>query len=366
MPRTSKKVTKPSAADKESAVRETSKDDIKIDSLSALFERYPSGEKVEKIDTGSLSLNKIFGGGYPLGKYIQLYSDEGLGKTTIALTIAKALADHGYKTVYLDIEKALNEELLDGMGLTEYVRQEGEDEEAVLANNRMIFIHKLDTFKEIETIMQFYIKLQQKNPEDFKIGTFVFDSLTALLSESLMTKDIEDATIGIKARLQGALLEKYKAFMYSNQISTMLLNQKRMKIGMGWGEITKAVAAGGYALKFYSDIIINLEKKEWIKDTDKQIYGVELNMMADKNKFVAPKLTYPIHIIFGKGISNVRTVAHFLIESGQVKKAGAWYKIDNAAGEELVFQGENQLFGWINDNYDYAMSLFSKDRVSKE
>jgi recombination protein RecA len=345
-----------------SADRATTAQELKkeIKDLDDLFSRFPSGEVVTKIDTGSISLNRIFGGGYPLGKYIQMYSDEGLGKTTIALTIAKALADNGYYTVYLDVEKALNAEILDGMEITPYVRQDGESIEEILANNRKIFIHKLDTFTEIEAIMQFYIKMQQdmqKKGQDFRIGTFVFDSLTALLTESLMEKNIEEATIGVKARLQGALLEKYKSFMYANQISIILLNQKRMKIGTGWGEITKAVAAGGYALRFYSDIIISLDREEWIQRADKQIIGAKLKMMADKNKFVAPKLVYPIHIIFGKGVSNVMTVADTLVKDGKIRHSGSyWYPV-SPEGEELKIQGEKEYRDWVKDNLAYAVGM---------
>ena len=345
------------SADKATTAQELKKE---IKDINNLFERFPSGEVVSKIDTGSISLNRIFGGGFPLGKYIQLYSDEGLGKTTIALTIAKALADNGYRTVYLDVEKALNSEILDGMEITPYVRQDGEGEEEILANNRMVLIHKLDTFTEIEAIMQFYIKMQQdlqKKGKDFRIGMFVFDSLTALLTESLMEKNIEDASIGVKARLQGALLEKYKSFMYANQISIMLLNQKRMKIGVNWGEVTKAVAAGGYALKFYSDIIISLDRKEWIQRADKQIIGAELKMMADKNKFVAPKLIYPIHIIFGKGVSNVMTVSTCLVDEGKVRHKGSYYYPAGPDGVEVTLQGEREFRDWVKDNFAYAVGM---------
>jgi len=41
--------------------------------------------KISKSPSGSLTLDKILGGGYPKGRVIEIYGPESSGKTTLAL-----------------------------------------------------------------------------------------------------------------------------------------------------------------------------------------------------------------------------------------------------------------------------------------
>ena len=94
----------------------TAESDIN-EKLSWLSSRYKTNLEIEYLDTGSIILNKLFGGGLPMTKNIQIYSESGYGKSTITISMCKALCRAGHRVLYIDAEGSVNENLLKTMGI---------------------------------------------------------------------------------------------------------------------------------------------------------------------------------------------------------------------------------------------------------
>ena len=79
------------------------------------------GDRVEeeRISTGSLGLDIITGGGYPLGRFVEVYAPESSGKTTVAIH-GMIEAQKKYpekKVVFIDAEHAFDIDYAEAIGL---------------------------------------------------------------------------------------------------------------------------------------------------------------------------------------------------------------------------------------------------------
>ena len=92
--------------------------------MNDLAKEYKTDLDIEFLDTGSIILNMVMGGGLPLQKFIEIYSASGYGKSTIVLSICKYLCKQGHKVVYIDAEASIDsligKDLLQMMRITYY------------------------------------------------------------------------------------------------------------------------------------------------------------------------------------------------------------------------------------------------------
>ena len=64
---------------------------------------------VQFVSSGSFALDIALGGGYPLGRIVELRGYESSGKTTLALTVCRNIQEQtGKAVVYIDRENALD------------------------------------------------------------------------------------------------------------------------------------------------------------------------------------------------------------------------------------------------------------------
>jgi hypothetical protein len=78
----------------------------------------PSKLAVEAIPTGALTLDIALGiGGLPRGRLVEIYGNEGSGKTTLALNVLAQAQRLGGTVAFIDAEHAFPRELAETMGL---------------------------------------------------------------------------------------------------------------------------------------------------------------------------------------------------------------------------------------------------------
>lgn len=302
-----------------------------LDKVNRLKKTYQSIEKPVFTSSGMVNFDAILGGGIPRGAIVLHSSDNGLGKSTIALDTSYSYCEKGLKVLWLDFEGSLNESLMDGVGISKF---------DINKNPNGTFIpFRVHTFVDCETMFNEFIGL---------VDLIVVDSATAILTEKMEEGSVEDYNIGAQARVMGNLLRKYKSKFVKTGTSMILINQVRANLDSlmaGGGD----KEAGGKALKFFSDYRLIMKKA---KDGDlvrtentaageiKIPYGVICNIWAEKNRFARPFIKLPVSIIFGRGVSNDSAYLSYLERYDFVKKGGAgWYDI-NVPGVECTLDGE--------------------------
>jgi RecA/RadA recombinase len=246
-----------------------------------------------------------------LGYLYQFYSSSGYGKSTVMMSLCRSLADQGHKSLYVASEK--NDELAASMGLTQE-RYSG-----------YFGLYPIMTYKDLEDVTWSFF--------DSDRTFMVVDSITACFPSKIIEEDIsiEDSLPGINARIRGDYLRIIQGKIQKTEKTIVYLNQTRANFSAGWNEETEK-AEGGYANKFFCMVQATIRGDAKVPDlvsgAEKMIVGKQGFLVSPKNRIVSPGAKIPLQVIFGKGVSNIFSLTHYLMWKGVVVGKGAWFEID--------------------------------------
>ena len=271
---------------------------------------------ISAISTGSFQLNKALGiGGIPSGRVTEIYGNEGSGKTTIALHVAANCQKNGGICAFIDAEHALD--------LT-YAKQIG-------INVDNLIISQPDSGEEA-------IEICEKLIRSGAIDLIVVDSVAALVSKQELEGDMEDSSMGSQARMMSKALKRMVSILSKNNTAIIFINQVRSKIGVIFGN--PETTTGGYALRFYSSIRIEVKKKGLIKKKE-EIVGQDIEATVRKNKFAPPMQKCEFQLIYGVGIDNISELVDICVEKEIISKNGTWFSMQDrklGQGKEFVIK----------------------------
>ena len=109
---------------------------------------------------------------------------------------------------------------------------------------------------------------------------------------------------------------------------------------------------GGKALKFYASVRLDVRRIETLKDGTDMV-GNRTRIKVVKNKLAPPFKQAEFDIMYGQGISREGSLIDVGVETGFVRKAGAWYTYE---GDQLG-QGKENARQFLMDNPDLADEL---------
>lgn len=314
---------------KEIDIEGKSKFELTLEALNTTYGKgtiISLGEKqshdYDVISTGSLAFDHALGvGGFVFGKLYELMGWEGTGKSTICGHLG-ANCQKKYpqkKVVYIDGEHAVDINYFQALGVDTdkmLIAQPGYGEEGFDIALKMI--------------------------RSGEVGLVIIDSDSSLLPKVVMEGEVGDAAIGKKARLNNDSYPKLKAAVADYHVCLVVISQYREKIGVMFGNPT--TTQGGHALKFYTDVRIELSKK--LAKEGEQAYGNRTIIKALKNKLAPPHQKAEFDIVFGKGIDYNKEVFDFSVELGIIEKAGSWYSYKT----DQLGQGEKAVLMLLGDN----------------
>lgn len=350
--------------------------------LLDLSKKYKMSLGSDFLDTGYVMLNMIMGGGLPMGKMIEIFSESGYGKTTVVLSICKNLCRQGHKVLYIDAEGSIDQ-LVESMGFYKEGLVWSPDHP-----ERPFTIIQTSYFEEIEEILEKLIPKYDDDghPTDSDFRLVVIDSVAMLAPKEyrgdIGEKDgISIATNkpGIIAKLMTAFCKKFNGYKTAYNMSFFFINQLRADLSMSFVK-DENKTTGGKALLYAEDIRLKLvtrkgtqeDKKDFITGAgEKQqvVVGREVGIKAVKNKVTNGGVVLPLYIKYGGGVSNVAALKYILphktIEKdGKVvsclEKSGAWSTL-NLPSQSIRCNGEKALFDSIKQNARECFSLIDPD-----
>lgn len=260
----------------------------------------------EGLSSGSMNLNNALSGtpfiGYEPGRIIEIYGDEGTGKTTLALQavceaqrIEKELKVN-YPVAYIDMEQALDPKYMESMGV-ELDR---------------LSIAQPDSAEEALTELDACVR------EGYKL--VIVDSVAALVPQAEIDGEVGDSHMGLIARLMGQSLRRLAPLVNRQKAIVIFVNQIRVKFGIMFGNPN--VSPGGKALKFYAAYRLELHapRKGAKKLKTLDNIGVErtlevgkmITVKVVKNKVFPPFRSAEVFINYGKGIDHKDDIVRFL------------------------------------------------------
>jgi recombination protein RecA len=283
---------------------------------------------MDSISTGSLSLDIALGiGGIPRGRIAEIFGAESSGKSTLALHIIAEAQKTGGTAAYIDAEHAVDPVYAAACGV----------------NVDELLISQPDDGEQGLDITEALVK-------SAAVDVIVIDSVAALVPRAEIEGRMGDVQIGLQARLMSQALRKLTGATHRSKTAVIFINQLREKVGVLFG--SPEVTPGGRALKFYSSVRVDLRRLETIKRGTESI-GLHLRARVVKNKVAPPFRLAEFDIMFGKGISREADLLDLGVQTGALKKSGAFFTY----GDVRIGQGRENAKSFLNENSDLSEAL---------
>ncbi|MFH1169478.1 MAG: recombinase RecA [Chloroflexota bacterium] len=292
-------------------------------------------QAIGAIPSGSLALDLALGiGGIPRGRITEIFGPESSGKTTLAQHVIAQAQRQGGMVAYIDAEHALDPSYAARCGV----------------NVNDLLISQPDTGEQALEITEALVR-------SGAIDVIVIDSVAALVPRAEIEGDMGDPQMGLQARLMSQALRKLAAAIGRSGTAVIFINQLREKVGIVFGN--PEVTPGGRALKFYSSTRIELRRIETIKQGNEAI-GNRVRAKVVKNKVAPPFRTAEFDITFDHGISWEGGLVDLGVETGLVKKAGAFFSY----GDIRLGQGRESAKQYLAQNPELAQEIEQRIRAS--
>ena len=258
---------------------------------------------IDTFSSGRPSLDSKLGGGYGLGKIIEIFAESGCGKTGLALEAIKAMQDRGGTCAIIDAEHALNTEYCEDIGVdidALYIAQPTYGEQGFEAIRALVGTGEIDLI--------------------------VVDSVAAMIPKAELEGESGEAKIALQARMMSQGMKLITGPASDAKCTIIFINQIRKTIAMyGPSETT----TGGKALKFYATQRLEIKNRGQVKEGD-DVIGFKQQIKIVKNKVAAPFQVYAEDIIYGKGVDNTKGLIEALVFEGLLEKKASWYKYNGS------------------------------------
>ena len=286
------------------------------------------------ISTGCKQLDYIISnrknGGLPEGRIIEIFGPPSIGKSHLAIQVARSTQQMGGIVVYIDTENATSVENLGLLGVD--------------ISRRFVYVDTHCT-EEVLSIAEATIMKAKAMDKDIPV-TIIWDSVAATSPKAELVGDYDKESIGLQARAISKGMRKITSVISNQNVLFVILNQIRTKIGVMYGDPT--TTPGGKAIPFHSSVRIKLGAGQPIMNKDKEVIGINVTAKTIKNKVSAPFRTVNFEIHFGKGIVEHEQIFDLLRKHGEeiidknvvtVSGTGSWKSLtvaNSKTGEVII------------------------------
>jgi recombination protein RecA len=261
------------------------------------------------VRTGCSLLDLVIGGGYPLGRMVNIIGDKSTGKTLLAIE-ACANFIHDYPKgliAYREVESAFDQSYARALGMPVDEIDFGEKQ--------------LGTIEEFAKQLQAFCKKAKAKGQP---GLFILDSMDALSDEKEAAREFGEASFGTgKAKANSELFRRLTRDVEEAQVCLIIISQIRDNIGAMFGD--KTTRSGGRALDFYASQCIKLAHLKQLVATRagvKRVTGVRIKARCTKNKIGLPFRECEFVIRFAYGVESFEAGMEWLIEVKRTKELG--------------------------------------------
>lgn len=239
-----------------------------------------------RVSLGNPLINQIIGGGIRPGDQVETYGKWSTGKTILGWTLLREAQELGAKTFLAEAEAAFNKAFATKCGLDL-------KKTSMLVSTKEQPLTAPVFFEAFEDEM----KASQRH-YPFFVG--VLDSL-ASLNAALIQKDGKKAYsnqyYAAMAREMSQGLNRLKPMLRPHNAILFIVNQVRDNVGVMFGD--KITTPGGNAVKFYSDLRIQLKNAKKVAD------GILVKLYIAKSKLAPPFGEAEVRFDFNIGLDPV-------------------------------------------------------------
>lgn len=307
----------------------------------AVVRRGSDKPEIQRIPTGSLILDWVTGGGFPLGRWCHFYGGYASAKTLTAWNAIREAQAQGLTCAYYNIENQFD---------PVWAKERGIDIDALHVIDRT----KIEDVGEIlETLLGV-------------VNVHVIDSIGAAVSSDELAADIRDWQMGLAARAWGKALRRANDRFNDQENMIIMINHAKDIFGRMGGE----EPSGPKLINFYSSLNLHFKRSSWLYydkngllstdgnktdslSGDTEPDGMEFQVRVAKSRISEPLRSARFRMDFKSGeFDHLWVLASAADYFGLVKKGGSWYTI----GKEKV-QGEKGLRKYIAENPDFGAKI---------
>lgn len=314
------------------------------------------------LPSGILTLDVILGGGWPMGRMVEVFGHEASGKSMLAALACAQAQKAGYLPVYLDTEFAVDQDFFAKLGM---------DLDSIYYINPQ---RLTDVFTILETMFEFKAEHYSRTHPMI----FVWDSIASTTNADVMKKSWEEKGYSTAAIYISQALQKLVSDFGPNNTLFFMINQTRTNVGAIYGP--SDTTYGGKAKNFYSSVRMDLKvvghDKIGEKGEHKRTVAMDIRAEVVKNKVVAPyrSALIPMHFVEGY-IDEVESVVTMLKELGLVTvKPGGNYELPGlvdgnlkrADFPELVANYRQELYDYMNAGWNKIPTKQAKNGIDEE
>jgi recombination protein RecA len=266
------------------------------------------------VSTGStlldLAISNRKNGGLPVGRIVEISSQEAAGKSLICAHILAATQKMGGYGVLIDTENAASPEFWEAVGLD-------------VKNLGYIPLNTVESiFAKIEEVIGIVRKFDKK-----QLVTIVVDSLSQASSDTEMESEHgKDGYNTSKAIIISKACRKITGLIGQQRILVIFVNQLRMNLA-AVGHQDKWIVPGGKAMAFAASVRLRLSNMGKLKGAGQKIIGNKCKVVVTKNRMGPPHRAALFEIHYDSGIQDLTSWLDFLKENGFAKKDGEKHAI---------------------------------------
>lgn len=231
-------------------------------------------------------------GGLPCGRVVELFSEEGVGKTSLGYTCLAAAQRLGGLAALIDTENSFDPVRAAVFGV----------------NVPDLLLAQPDHLDEVVPQIEAMIEILTTTADGPAV--VVWDSVAAT-----QTKDEYDGGFEVKDKMGQRAKALSKAMrvvggrIASKNASLVCINQVREKLGIVFGD--KYTTPGGHAIKFHASVRLQLFPGKAVKATNGEHLGKTVTIVGVKNRFAPPYRKAQVRLDYDKGWNNVwSTISH--------------------------------------------------------
>jgi len=298
----------------------------------------------QRITSGSLTLDVVLGGGWPMNRWVELVGEASHGKTALALkTIAaNQKVNPDFTAVWIAAEDFDSK----------YAELCGVD------NSRVLLVETNSMEDAFDSVIQFM--------ESKAVDMVVIDSLPALVPGAEDEKHMEEFTVGRGALITNKFFRKVASATKRDLIESerpvlgIMINQYRMKIGVMHGD--PRTTPGGLGKDYAYSVRCEVKRDDWVEvgtGESKRRVGQTIRVRTIKNKTFPPQQTAYLDFYFAGGgaidaggYDTGKEIVALSILNGIVERRGGWmyYK-------ERKWQGAQALIDSLREELDLSEEI---------
>lgn len=289
----------------------------------------PEKDGIEFVHAGCAVFDAMCGGGYPLGRVVNIVGDKSAGKTLLTM---EAFANFHMQWPddlmrYGESEHAFDEAYAEAIGIPMgSISMPSKEKDK--KGEPVPFLTIEDFARDLGAFCDLCIAEKRHG------GIYAVDSLDALSDEAELARDAKLAkraarirdddddgegkvagTYGAaKAKQMSEMFRKLVAKIKEANVLLIVVSQLRDNVGAMFGERQKR--SGGKALDFYASIVVWVHEKGKIKKTQdgvERVIGVDVKARVKKNKVGLPFRECEYPILFGYGIDDLTADVEWLL-----------------------------------------------------